>query len=51
LHDEPFVADKSVKEYVARFSEGRKFTVRVKADNPEVSKMREQDQMTQLAES
>jgi len=47
LHDEPFLLDDSVAEYVARFAEGQKFVVRVKANHPEISTTREQDQVMQ----
>jgi len=50
LHDEPFLLDGSVSEYIARFSKGQTFVVRVKADHPEISTSREQDQVMQLAE-
>jgi hypothetical protein len=51
LHDEPFLMDDSQEEYIARFSTGRKFMVRVKPNSPEISIVREQDQTVDMAES
>ncbi len=49
IHEEPFLLDHSPADYVARFSKGRMFVVRVKPSDPEVSAVREGDQVMELA--
>ena len=51
IYEQPFLLADSVSECVERFSNGRKFVVRVKTNEPEVSVMREKDQRMQLARS
>jgi hypothetical protein len=51
LHEEPFLSADSLKEYVARFSNGRKFVVRFNAVKPDHSVIRQQDQVMELAHS
>ena len=49
FHQEPFFLADSVTEYLDRFSNGRKFVVRVKPKQPEVSIVRDEDQVIDLA--
>jgi hypothetical protein len=51
LHEEPFLRQESLANYVVRFSEGRKFVVRFKPEQPETSVIRRQDQLMQFAHS
>jgi len=51
LHEEPFLSNDSLREYVARFSNGRKFVVRFNPRKPDHSMVREQDQVMELAHS
>ncbi|HET9305752.1 MAG TPA: hypothetical protein VFO46_06980 [Candidatus Sulfotelmatobacter sp.] len=49
FHEEPFFLADSVTEYIDRFSSERKFVVRVKPNEPEISLVREEDQAIDLA--
>ena len=51
LHEEPFFLANSTADYVARFSSGRTFVVRVKPNAPETSVVRERDQAMQTIQS
>jgi len=44
IHEEPFLSDDSLTDYVERFAEGRNIVVRVKPGNPGVSVVCEGDQ-------
>ncbi len=46
LHDEPCFLSEA--DYMERFAKGRKFLVRVKPDQPELSVVREKDQADTL---
>jgi hypothetical protein len=45
MHEEPFLSSDAMVEFVERFSKGRKFVVRVKADEPELSILWDEDQI------
>ena len=45
LHEEPFLLMGSLTEYAAQFRAGSKLVIRARLDNPEVSTVREDDQV------
>jgi hypothetical protein len=49
IHEEPFLLADSLAEYLERFGAGRSLVVRVKANAPEVSVVREGDQNKLMA--
>jgi hypothetical protein len=51
LHEEPFLSADSLKNYTARFSNGRTFVVRFKPGKPDHSVIRQQDQVMELVHS
>lgn len=44
LHEEPFVLNDSMTDYIARFAKGNSVVVRVNAHEPEISEVHEEDQ-------
>ena len=48
LHEQSFFLSQSMADYTARFSNGRKFVVRVKPNEPDVSTVRDEDQLIAL---
>jgi hypothetical protein len=51
LHEEAFLLGDSQADYMARFSNGRNFVVRVKPGEPEISIVRDRDQVTPVVQS
>jgi hypothetical protein len=51
LHEEPFLLADSLADYISRFSNGRKFVVRVTPSEPQISIVRELDQVINLGQS
>jgi len=49
LHEQPFLSVDSQRDYVARFSNGRRFIVGFDPEKPENSVIRQQDQVMELA--
>ena len=45
LHEEPFLLMSSRTEYAARFRAGSNLVIRTRPDNPEISTVREDDQV------
>lgn len=51
FHEESFLLAEALAVYVARFSNGQKFVVRFKPDEPNISVVRQQDQVLQPVHS